>query len=157
MEEMIPDGDEDLYGITVVREGFVVYEIYYTMGETGLLEANVNDIVYDETRDLFWVAFATKGLASVDVEGSTWSYYSTEDGLPSNVVYSIALVDDVVWVGTQGGVAQKLNGKFQGYGRSGGLPADRVRKVYSDKPSNLWAGFVNSGVALLKPGSAETQ
>jgi ligand-binding sensor domain-containing protein len=151
MEEMIPEGDEHLYGITVVREGFISYEIVYTTVNSGLLEANVNDIVYDPANDLFWVAFATKGLASVDVEASTWTYYSIENGLPSDVIYSIALVDDVLWVGTQSGVAKKLNGNFQGYGRSGGLPADRVRRIYSDKPSNLWAGFVSAGAALLKP------
>jgi ligand-binding sensor domain-containing protein len=156
MEEQIPPGDEGEFGITVLREG-LSQPIYYTMVNSGLLEALVNDIVYDETTDLFWVAFATKGLASVDVDGSTWTYYSAADGLPSEVIYSIAIIGDVVWVGTQGGVAQKLNGKFQGYGRSGGLPGDRVRAVYSDTPDNLWAGFISAGAALLNPASAQTK
>lgn len=156
MEEMIPPGDEDLYGITVMREGLAL-PIYYTMVNSGLLEAFVTDIFYDEIADLFWVSFATKGLASVDVDGSTWSYYGTADGLPSEVVYSATVVDDVVWIGTQRGIAQKLNGTFQGYGRSGGLPSDRVRKVYSDTPSRLWAGFIDAGAARLDPNSAQTK
>jgi ligand-binding sensor domain-containing protein len=68
------------------------------------------------------------------------------------VVYSIAKVGDVLWVGTQSGVAEmKSDGKFQGYGMSGGLPGDRVRRVYSDDPNELWTGYIDRGAALLDP------
>jgi ligand-binding sensor domain-containing protein len=154
-EEMILEGDEDLHGITVVRAG-LSQPIYYTMLNSGLLEPNVNEVYYDEAADLFWVGFSTKGLASVDVDGSTWTYYNSTDGLPSDVVFSVTKVDTVIWVGTQAGVARmKPDGTFQGYDRAGGLPADRVRKVYSDDPARLWAGLIDGGAILLNPNSAQ--
>jgi ligand-binding sensor domain-containing protein len=155
MEEVVPPGREDRYGITVVRRD-LSQTIYYTMVNSALAEPNVNDIMYDEDADLFWVAFATAGLATVDVDAKVWTYYTDADGLPSTTVFSITKIDGTIWVGTQRGMArQKPDGRFQGYDRSGGLPGDRVRKVYSDKPSQLWACFIDSGAALLDPDSAQ--
>lgn len=129
---------------------------YMTEVTTAFPEPNVNDVFYDEATDLFWIAFSTEGLGTVDVTSATWTFYTTDHGLPSNSVYSIAKVNGVIWVGTQKGLARHLgNGMFQGYDRGGGLPADRVRKVYSDEPSRLWLGFVEGGAALALPGSAE--
>jgi ligand-binding sensor domain-containing protein len=154
-EEMLEPEDEGNHGITVQRQG-LSQPIEYTILNSGLLEPNVNDIFYDADTDLFWVAFATKGIAIVDVDGSSWSYLNQQDGLPSNIVYSITKVGDEIWVGTQAGVARRLsNGKFRGYARAGGLPADRVRRVYSDDPSNLWCAFIDGGAALLDPASAQ--
>lgn len=151
IEELIQSGDEDNHGITVFREG-LSQPIYYTIVNSGLKEPNVNDIYFDEDTQLFWVALSTAGLASVDVDASTWTYFTEVDGLPSDVVYSIAKVGDVIWVGTQGGVAKmKSDGKFQGYGASGGLPGDRVRRVFSDDPNELWSGYIDRGAALLDP------
>jgi ligand-binding sensor domain-containing protein len=151
MEELIQFGDEDNHGITVFREG-LSQPIYYTMVNSGLTEPNVNDIYFDESTQLFWVAFSTTGLASVDVDASTWTYYTKVDGLPSDVIYSITKVGGVLWVGTQSGVAEmKSNGKFQGFGSSGGLPGDRVRRVFSDDPNELWSGYIGQGAALLDP------
>jgi ligand-binding sensor domain-containing protein len=154
-EEMLEPDDEGDHGITVQRQG-LSQPIKYTLLNSGLLEPNVNDIFYDADTDLFWIAFATKGLAFVDVDGSSWIYLNQQDGLPSNVVYSVTKVGDDIWVGTQAGVARMLpDGTFRGYARSGGLPADRVRRVYSDDPDNLWCAFVEGGTALLDPESAQ--
>jgi len=155
--QILPPDRMELHGITTVREG-LAQPIRYTTVNSGLLESNVNDIYYDSTAtaDRYWVAFATKGLAEVDVSGSAWVYYTTEDGLPSDVIYSITKVGDVIWVGTQNGVARQLpDGGFRGYGKSGGLQADRVRKVYSDRADRLWLGFIDGGAALVSPASAE--
>jgi ligand-binding sensor domain-containing protein len=150
-EELILFGDEDKNGITVFREG-LSQPIYYTMVNSGLIEPNVNDIYFDSSTQLFWVALSTMGLASVDVDASTWTYYTKVDGLPSDVIYSITKVGEVLWVGTQSGIAKmQSNGKFQGYAQDGGLPADRVRRVYSSDPNQLWSGYVDAGAALLKP------
>jgi hypothetical protein len=151
MQSPVPDGEEADYGITVYREG-QFQPAYYTTVNSDLAEPNVNDLYYDPDTDLFWLAFATKGVASLDVDNRTWTYYTQSRGLPSNVVYSVTKVGDTIWVGTQGGVARmNSNGSWQGYGRSGGLPGDRVRCVYSNDPSDLWACIIDGGVALLDP------
>jgi hypothetical protein len=129
---------------------------YLTTESSDLPEPNVNDILYDSATDLFWLALSTRGLATIDVSNSKWRFYTANDGLPSNVIYSIALVDGVVWVATQNGLARQLSdGTFRGYDRGAGLPAERVRKVYSDDPSRLWLSFVQAGAARVVPSSAE--
>lgn len=130
--------------------------MYFTEVTTDFPDPNVNDVFYDETNDLFYIAFSTEGLGVVDVGESTWRFYTMDDGLPSNVVYSITEVGGVIWVGTQDGIARQMtDGSFRSYNRSGGIPADRVRRVYSDSPDRLWLGLVEAGAALVDPNRAE--
>jgi ligand-binding sensor domain-containing protein len=56
-----------------------------------------------------------------------------------------------VWAATQDGLARLgADGKWQGYNTSGGLQADRVRRLYSDDGQRLWLGFVQGGAARVK-------
>ncbi len=147
-------GKEDERGIVVQRGSFP--PIRFTIVNSGLPEPKVNDIYYDSVNDEFWVALETKGLAKVDVSGSTWTLYTTGDGLPSDIVHSVTQVGDVIWVGTQNGIARQLSsGSFRGYGRAGGLPADRARVVFGDSQNRLWIGFMDGGAAQVDPTSAE--
>lgn len=142
-------------GITVSR-GASVFN--YTLVNSGLPEANVNAIFYDPAAgaDVFWVATANNGVSRVSVDQSTWTTYTTVQGLPSNTVYSVVRVDETIWVATQNGVARlKANGTWQGYNTGGGLAADRVREVYTDDGQRLLIGYINSGAARLDPNSAE--
>lgn len=145
-------------GITVSR-GAAVFT--YTMVNSGLPEANVNAIFYDSGagalgEDLFWVATANNGVSQVSVDQSTWTTYTTVQGLPSNTVYSVARIDGTIWVATQNGVARlKVDGTWQGYNTGGGLAADRVRRVYTDDGQRLLIGYIKSGAARLDPNSAQ--
>lgn len=155
MQTLIQPGDEENHGITVFREG-QFQPTYYTTVNSDLAEPNVNDIFFDPDTELFWLAFASTGIASVDVDARKWTYYTMANGLPSDFTYSVTKVDDVIWVGTQGGVARlRSNGTWQGYGRSGGLPGDRVRRVYSNDATKLWACFIEQGAGRLDAASAE--
>jgi ligand-binding sensor domain-containing protein len=154
-EALIEAGDEGKHGITVRRDGLSL-PIKYTMLNSGLLEPNVNDIFFDVDTELFWIAFATKGLAIVDVDASSWSYLGSADGLPSDITYKIIKIDGVIWVGTQRGVARQLpNGTFRGYGRSGGLPGERIRSMFSNADNVLWGAIIEGGAVLLDPTTAE--
>ena len=154
-EELMEDGDERKHGITVQRAG-LSRPITYTMVNSGLLEANVNDIFFDEDTELFWIAFATKGLAVVDVDASSWTYVHMEHGLPSNITYAITKIDGAIWVGTQRGVARELpDGTFRGYGRDGGLPGERIRSMFSNADDVLWSAIIEGGAVLLDPASAQ--
>ncbi len=141
------------HGITVSRGGNVYH---FTTSNSPLPEPRVNDIFYDSVRNVFWVAFVTAGIAEVSVANSTWTFYTTVQGLPSNTVYSITRANDDVWAGTQAGLARlKGNGHWESYDRSGGLQSDRVRLVYTDDGSRLWLGFVEAGAARVNPASAQ--
>jgi ligand-binding sensor domain-containing protein len=153
-EPIIPPDEESLHGITVSRGASTV--IKYTLASTAMVEARVNDIYFDIDDNVFWVAFTVAGLAAVDPAASTWTYYTEEDGLPSNLVYSVTRANGTLWAATQGGLARlRGDGRWQGYDRGAGLQGDRVRRVYSDNGSRLWLGFVDGGAARVDPTSAE--
>lgn len=151
--ESVDPSDPSVHGITVSR-GNNVYR--FTTENSPLPEPRVNDIYYDSVRDEFWVSFNTAGIAEVSVVNKTWTFHTTVNGLPSNTVYSVTGANGEIWAGTQDGLARlKGTGKWQPYGRSGGLQADRVRVVYSDDGSRLWLAFVESGAARVDPSSAQ--
>jgi ligand-binding sensor domain-containing protein len=124
----------------------------FTVVNSGLIEPNVNDIFYDADDDVTYLCLTTSGIARVDLNTSSWTYVSRKDGLPSDNTYSITKVGGVLWVATQNGIARELSdGSWQGYNRSGGLKADRVRRVYTDDPSRLWLGYIQSGAGRVAP------
>ncbi len=148
-------------GITVSRGPSTVYT--YTMVNSGLPEANVTSIFYDSDAgdDVFWVATANSGVSRVVVDASTWTTYTTVQGLPSNTVYAVTRAvgpggGSTIWAATQNGVARlEVNGTWQGYNTSGGLSGDRVRDVYSDDGQHLWIAYIDGGAAKLNPTSAK--
>lgn len=149
-----PGAEEGQHGITVARGASTVYA--YTLANSGLADARVNDI-FNDTAPIVWVATSTGGLARVDTDNSTWAYSTTEQGLPSNQVYSATRAHDTMWVGTQEGLA-RLKGDgvhWQSYDHGGGLQASRVRRVYSDDGENLWLCFIEGGAARVNPASAQ--
>jgi ligand-binding sensor domain-containing protein len=157
VEIRVDAGYEPYFGILVSKNTNTEYK--YSTENSGLVERNVNDIFYDAVRGTYWVSYVTQGVSEVNVDTKTWTDQTVVQGLPSNTVYNIVRASDgsasgtTLWAATQAGLA-KLNGagtKWQGYGRSAGLPGDRVRVVYSDDGKRLWAGFVDGGAAKIKP------
>jgi ligand-binding sensor domain-containing protein len=142
--------------VVVPPDSVIEKNLYYTMLNSDLPEADINDIFYDEDTDLFYLALATKGLAEIDVTNSEWRIYTMEDGLPSNIVNSVTKADGRIWVGTQTGIAgQRTNKTWQAYGKAGGLPGHIVRNVYSDNGVRLYVSFIDAGVALVDPASGK--
>ncbi len=153
-EPFMTESEEAKHGITVSRGASTIIKI--TLANSALAEARVNDIYYDSQDNVFWVAFAVAGLAVVDPEAKTWTYHDTRNGLPSNTVYSVTRAGGTMWAGTQRGLGRlKSNGDWQSYDTGGGLPAERVRRVYSDDGVRLWLGFVDGGAARVDPASAQ--
>jgi len=150
VDAKLAESEFALHGITVSKGASAVYE--YKTTNSGLVEPNVNDLYYDTVDSLYWVSYSTTGMSAVDVTAKTWTNHTFVDGLPSNTVFSVTRAANTIWAGTQGGLAKHLpNGKWQGYAQSGGLQANRVRRVYSDDGSRLWVGFVEGGAARVQP------
>lgn len=124
--------------------------VHYNPSTSGIPATGVNDVAYNPVDGMFWVAFDTGGLASVDVENRTWKHYTTVDGLPSDIVYSVAVTQSgVVWVGTQKGVGRQSGSGFVGYINGSGIPETRVQKVYVDGQNRIWLGFIGGGAARV--------
>jgi ligand-binding sensor domain-containing protein len=87
----------------------------------------------------------SRGLTMFD--GTTWTTYTTADGLIYNVVSNITIdEEDNVWVGTKEGVS-KFDGFFwTNYTTANGLVANDVKAIAIDVEGNTWFG-TSSGVS----------
>lgn len=137
----------EFLGITVSKS--VSTEFKYTPVNSGLVEPNVNDIYYDAVRQTYWVSYVSKGISEVNLTDKTWTSNTLVEGLPSNTVYSVTRAGGTVWAATQNGLAKLVGDHWVAYGRSGGLPSDRIRKVYSDDGNRLWVGTIDAGAVKL--------
>lgn len=111
--------------------------------------------------------FAIKALAENDVwigtengaaryDGRTWTIYGPEDGLPHQVVTSIAVhpIDKSIWFGTFGGVGRFHDGKFQTFStKNSGLVNDVVYGVTVTLPY-IWIATTN-GISRFNPTTNE--
>jgi len=97
-------------------------------------------------------------LGVSEFDGSTWTTYTTADGLAYNWVYAIA-VDGVdhLWFGTHNGGVSEYDGStwttYTTY--NSGLPDNRVLAIAVDGAGHLWFGTLGGGVSEFD-GSAWT-
>lgn len=70
-----------------------------------------NDICYSmcDSKGRFWFASYTSGVTCLD-HGKT-TRYTTKDGLPGNTVFSLAQIDNEIWMGTDKGIGIVVPGK----------------------------------------------
>jgi len=100
-----------------------------------------------------WIA-TSHGLWRYD--GLIWGLFTTADGLPSNVVTSIAVgPNNTIAVGTDKGVALLADGKWTALTKDAGLPATDVTALAFGKPGVLYIG--TSHGLIMKTDSTWTQ
>lgn len=105
------------------------------------------------TENEIWIG-TMNGAAMYD--GKDWTIYNVEDGLPHQVVTSIALhpEDGSLWFGTFGGVGRYKDGKFQLYNtKNSGLVNDVVYGVTVTLPY-IWIATTN-GISRFNPNTNE--
>ncbi len=104
--------------------------------------------------DTWWLG-TTAGLHCTRDNGRTWRTYTVADGLPSNVIQTLASFEERVWAGTDGGVWVSADGVESGrcYDRSHGLRGLDVRDIaFGDK--RVWAA-TDRGLSVLRQGLNE--
>ncbi|MDZ7821593.1 MAG: two-component regulator propeller domain-containing protein [Candidatus Marinimicrobia bacterium] len=96
--------------------------------------------------DLLWIGTYNGGLVSFD--GTDWTVYNTSNsGLPDNRVSSLALDNDLLWIGTWGGLTSFDGTEWTVYNESNsGLPDNDVRSLAVDNDL-LWVGTYWGGLA----------
>ncbi|MEM9300277.1 MAG: two-component regulator propeller domain-containing protein [Bacteroidota bacterium] len=93
------------------------------------------DINGDELNKIFFST--SEGFTILD--GNNYTYYYTEDNLPSNNVFSSFVKNDTIWIGTEGGAAILVNNIWTKYTTNdGGLISNDVNSVFEDSNDNLW-------------------
>jgi ligand-binding sensor domain-containing protein/serine phosphatase RsbU (regulator of sigma subunit) len=122
-----------------------------TYDENDQLPNNIVWSVLNDSQSNLWLG-TNNGLCKVQfsysagnkIESRNITTYTTADGLPGNVIYS--LFEDKagnIWVGTGlNGVAvmQKGSNRFISYNTSNGLANDIVYSITEDRDGNIWMG-----------------
>jgi len=86
----------------------------------------------------------------------SWHSYTTEDGLPSDTVMSIAKAEDgTVWFGTTAGLARLSGDQMTNFTTIDGLISNRIKTISIDKDGSLLIG-TEKGISHYKNGNFST-
>ncbi len=119
----------------------------YDTLNSGLLSDIVTSIAIDAQGNIwvgaidpYWLGDARKhGVSKFD--GSTWTSYTTSDGLINGYVNAIAIDSHGnKWFGTDGGVSKFDGVTWTNYTTSDGLVNDQVTSITIDAHGNKWFG-----------------
>ncbi len=119
----------------------------------------VTEIMEDRQGNIW---FGRSGYGACKYDGTTFTQYTTEDGLPSNCVQAILEGNEGdIWFGTRvaekdapnptertgrGGLS-RYNGKtFEQFPDQEGLSKNDVYSLYKDKKGAIWIGAIGLGV-----------
>ncbi len=99
--------------------------------------------------------FATWGEGLVVYDGSKFSKITESDGLSSNILVDLLVVDDVLWIGTWDGGLCRMENNIISCENSipGGFNSSSARCLaYDPNEKSLWIGTWGNGLYQLKDG-----
>ena len=136
-------------GIERLRDG-----IFTTYTTSEGLPSDGNGPVYSGADGRTWSAPISGGLFWLD---GHQVQRMKQDGVDSDIVYSISGGDGEVWVGRQRGGLMRLAESqrrmvSRTYRQADGLAQDSVCAVHRNRDGTVWAGTVSSGLSRLKDG-----
>jgi hypothetical protein len=126
--------------------------IIYTKASTngGLVDDRVSALATMANGDL-WAGTFTAGLSRFD--GETWNTFTTADGLPSNTILSLGIINSgnrAVWAGTDRGLARFDGRNWKVYTMKDGLPSNRILSI-NVAENVLWLATDAGVVRLVLP------
>ncbi len=150
-----------------------------TNGEWTSYEFPVGDVttsavveIDSDLQDRIWVALRPERIEQgwvgggaavlISEEQDRWEIYTSESGLVSNLVTTLAIdAQNRVWIGTDGSgvsVLEQATQQWVNYTENDGLLNNTVQAILFDSEGNIWlstgySGSVTSGVSTLAAGS----
>ena len=123
----------------------------YTSTGSGLPSDYVCGGVAVDASNRVW-AGTDAGVSVFD--GTTWTVFTTADGLPSDIISCIAVdAENHVWVGTDGdGVAMYNGSTWIKYNNTDGLCDNGIFYIACDADTAIWFGSWGSGVSRFRKG-----
>ena len=85
--------------------------------------------------------FGTDGGGLCRYREGTFLTYTTDNGLPSNMIlWLTSRRDGGIWIGTVRGLSKFADGKFTNFTTKDGLASDSIMSMYEDPQDVLWIG-----------------
>src|SRR3984885_4745877 len=85
--------------------------------------------------------FGTDGGGVCRYRDGTFLTYTTDNGLPSNMILWLTpRHDGGIWIGTVRGLSKFADGKFTNFSTKDGLASDSIMSMYEDPQDVLWIG-----------------
>lgn len=114
----------------------------------GLPDNFVYSIAFDQQGNT-WAGTFNGGLAMLN-SSNIWEIYDTDNtNIPDNRIYSIAFQNNLVWVGTQNGLASFDGNTFNPYTTSSSnLPNNVIQSIAVDQVGELWLGTAGGLVSF---------
>jgi signal transduction histidine kinase len=151
---LLEDREGDLWAGTEVGGLHILRDQRFRTVSTrnGLSSDNTTTVVEDGA-GVLWVGTAGDGLNALlprAREGSSGSdtaerggvkTYTVRNGLPSDVILSLAAAPDGdLWAGTPDGLSRIRRGAVTSFTSADGLPDDFIRSLLADADGSLWIG-----------------
>lgn len=108
-------------------------------------EDRIVSIVEDKQGNLW---FGTDGFGLVRFDGTSFTHYTTENGLCDNAIHEL-MIDSKgnIWIGTFFGGVSMFDGKtFTNFTANGVITGEEVCGFFQDKKGNIWFAAENHGV-----------
>ena len=119
-----------------------------------LIGTPLSVIYLDDRENIIWFCSQGKGMGYVDITTKEFTFYTEEDGLPSNFVSSLISVDSTFWVSTFKGLVKfdKKSKTFDKLADTHNLPSFQFQPKASVILPNGTLGFGGSkGLVIFNP------
>ncbi len=84
-------------------------------------------VIMEDHNDILWIGTGGGGLNKFNRADGTFTHFTVDDGLPSNVIYGITEdINHHLWISTSAGLVRfnPLTGNIRKYDKQEGLPSD---------------------------------
>lgn len=125
-------------------------------GDTNSISDNFINVITQDEDGFLWIG-TINGLNRLDQETGEFTRYTTQEGLPNNVIYGI--IEDYrghLWLSTNNGIADfdPISNSVRIYDRGDGLPSDEYRfgAYHKGEDGTMYFGGIN-GMVVFRPDS----
>ncbi len=141
-------------GIAIFNPETKTFKDFYS---NKLISFPLSEVYLDDNEKRIWFCSQGKGMGYLDLNNQKFTFFTEDDGLPSNFVSSIVSIDsDTFWVSTYKGLVKfdKKNKTFENFGDSHKLPSKQFQPKASVILPDNCIGFGGSkGLVIFHPDS----
>ena len=104
-------------------------------------------ILFEDSQDNVWISSYKTGLVKFNKK---LDYYTTENGLPDNLVLSVCEYEDEILVATNKGIVVYENDTFKKFDKPKAPIPGRPSRMFVDSRNNLWTATRTNGLYKLE-------